>query len=104
MIHLTYFSPRLLRHWGCPAGILMALTWGQEFCPYCPWDATRAKQTASGYGPVPAAWLFTLVPILWAFHRALSISSGCCLPQGAGLEWDQPQCGSHWDLLCPGVL
>lgn len=57
MIHLTYFSPRLLQHWGCPAGTPMARTWGQQFCPYSPREATRAQQTASGHGSVPTAWL-----------------------------------------------
>lgn len=84
MIHLTYFSPRLLQHWGCPAGIPMAWTWGQEFCPYCPWEATRAKERASGHGPVPTVWFSTLVPVLWAFHRALSISSGAAFHKEQG--------------------
>lgn len=102
MIHLTYFSPWLLRHWGCPAGIPMAGTWGQEFCPYCPQETTRAKQTASGHGPVPTAWFSTLC------------AHPVGIPQGTRhLQWLLPSTGRRVEVgpvwiplgfLCPGVL
>lgn len=61
MIHLTYFSHWLLRHWGRPAGMLVAWAGGDEFCPCHHQAATEAKWIAGRARPCACCLLPCLI-------------------------------------------